>query len=340
MPGLVPGIHALLPPQDVNGWDNPGHHEWSTLSESTPNGTRRRIAIRWDLSSARRIWPHESCRGTINPSNDNKRLDVLDSYSGATRIYPIIGDPVAQVKSPRNLTRGFEAAGRDAIVVPFQIAPSEVVTFLLALDCAGNVDGIIATVPHKLAAYRHASSASQRSRLLGSANLLRRLPDGGWHCDMLDGLSMVRAIEAEGSSVRERRALLVGAGGAGRAIGLELLNAGVAHLAVHDTAHARRDALLRTLGEVHHGKVSVGSSDPTGFDLVVNATPAGMRDGDAPPVLLDRIGAGMLVADVITAPEITPLLRAARARGCRTVTGVDMHDASIALMVDFFFGGH
>lgn len=262
---------------------------------------------------------------------------MLESYSGATRIYPIVGDPIAQVKSPSRLTGAFAAAGHDAIVVPFQVAPAEIDDFLRALDLARNVDGMLATVPHKFAAFRHAWSASERARLLRSANVLRRAPNGGWHADMLDGVAMVRAIEGAGTSVRGRRALLLGAGGAGSAIGLELLNAGLAQLAIYDTARERRDALRKTLASVHRGKVSPGLSDPTGFDLVVNATPVGMGRGDASPAQRDKLTASMLVADVITVPEITPLLRAAQDKGCRIVTGVDMHDASLQIMVDFFF---
>ena len=237
---------------------------------------------------------------------------MLENYGGATRIYPIIGDPIAQVKSPRGLTRAFAAAGHDAIVVPFHIAPEAVGTFLTALDQARNVDGIIATVPHKFAAFQHATAASERSRLLGSANLLRRTQDRGWYADMLDGLGMARAIEIAGMSVHGRLGLLIGAGGAGSAIGLELLNAGLAQLAIHDTTTARRDALLRVLNQVHPRKVCVGSADPTGFDLIVNSTPAGMNDGDEPPVLLDRLTRRMFVADVVTVPENSASARCPR----------------------------
>jgi len=89
---------------------------------------------------------------------------------------------------------------------------------------------------------------------------------------------------------------------------------------------------------MHRGEVPLGTADPTGFDLIVNATPAGMGCGDESPALRDKLTASMLVAGVITVPAITPLLDAARAKGCRIVTGVNMHDASLQLMVDFFFG--
>jgi shikimate dehydrogenase len=261
---------------------------------------------------------------------------MFETYGGATRIYPIIGDPIAQAKSPSGLTRAFRTAGHDSIVVPLQVSPAHIADFLRMLDDVANVDGIIATVPHKFAAFAHAASASERARLLGSANILRRRPQGGWHADMIDGLSLVEAMRKAGGVISGRRALLAGAGGAGRAIGLELLNGGASALAIHDMDAARRDHLVKLLNTAHPGRVSAGSADPTEFDIVVNATPAGMREDDAPPVIFDKLAPGMFVGEVITAPEMTPLLRAARERGCGVQTGVAMFEASIKLMFDFF----
>lgn len=263
---------------------------------------------------------------------------MLDNYSGKTRIYPIIGDPIAQVKSPVTMTRGFEARGVDAIVVPIHVTPADVNTVVLAFGPVRNVDGIIATVPHKFAAYRHASSATDRSRILGAANLLRRNPDGSWHADMVDGVSFIRAAEKNGCAFQGSRALLAGAGGAGSAIGLEMLEAGIAHLAVHDEAPDRRDALIARLAEVHPGKVSAGSQSARGFAIAVNATPSGMRPGDPLPIDPATLTPATFVADVITAPEITPLLEAARSLGCRVSTGVDMVVAAVDIQADFLLG--
>jgi len=261
---------------------------------------------------------------------------MFETYGGATRVYPILGDPIAQAKSPGGLTRAFRRAGHDAIVVPLQVKPAHIAAFLRMLDDVANVDGVIATVPHKFAALAHAATASDRARLLGSANILRRRRQGGWHADMIDGLSLVQAMTKAGGVIEGRRALLIGAGGAGCAIGLELLNAGATTLAIHDADSGRRDRLVTLLGAVHAGRVSAGSADPADADIVVNATPSGMRDGDTPPVLFDRLAPHMFVGDAITAPEMTPLLRAARERGCGIQTGVAMFEASVQLMFDFF----
>jgi shikimate dehydrogenase len=262
---------------------------------------------------------------------------MLDNFSGATRIYPILGDPISQVKSPSGLTRAFEADGQDAIVVPLHVAPGAFGGIVHALSQMQNVDGLIATMPHKFAAFEHVSTASERATILRSANVVRRTPDGGWYADLLDGVGFVRASKSKGYAIAGKRALLVGAGGAGGAIGLELLTTGVSYLAVHDVDAARRDAMIEKLGRLDRGEVGAGSHDPDGFDIVVNATPAGMNEGDLAPVDLARLRSEMLVGDVITRPVMTPLLLAAQAKGCRTQSGIDMFDASVQSTVDFFF---
>jgi shikimate dehydrogenase len=263
---------------------------------------------------------------------------MLERYGGETRIYPIIGDPIAQVKSPVTMTSGFEARGLNAIVVPVHVTPADVDAVVRAFVPVRNVDGIIATVPHKFTAFRHAATATERSRVLGAANLLRRNRDGTWHADMVDGLSFVAAAEANGCRFSGTKALLVGAGGAGSAIGLALLDAGVARLAVHDESAARCSDLLARLEGVHPGKTVAGSADASGYDVVVNATPAGMRDGDPLPVDPATLTSAMFVGDVITAPEVTPLLAAARAKGCRTSTGIEMVKIAVGIQVDFLLG--
>lgn len=262
---------------------------------------------------------------------------MLQSYSGATRLYPIIGDPLAQVKSPAGLTHEFERRGRNWLVVPLQLKVGDVHDGISVLSRAENVDGLIATVPHKFALAEHCTTVSERAHFLGAANVARRNPDGSWHGDMLDGEGFADAIGRAGCRIAGARVLLVGAGGAGSAIALALLDRGAATLAVCDLDGGRRDALLRKLA-AYGGRVEVGA-DPSDMDLVVNATPTGMAAGDPLPVDVSRLAATTFVGDVITVPEITPLLAAAQARGCRIQTGIGMFESNIGLMADFFERG-
>ncbi|NYZ14442.1 shikimate dehydrogenase [Azospirillum sp. RWY-5-1] len=258
--------------------------------------------------------------------------------SGATRVIVIVGDPIAQVKAPGRLTAALRERGHDIIVVPVHVTADDVDALITALGPVRNLDGIIATVPHKFAAHRHCATASERARFLGAVNLMRRGADGAWHGDMLDGVSFLRAMRRAGQDAAGRRILHVGAGGAGRAIALALAGAGPADLAIHDSDAGRRDALVAELRREGFAAARAGSADPSGFDIVVNATPAGMRPEDPLPVDAAGLSAGMHVGDVVTAPEITPLLVRAHAAGATVQTGIDMFDAQLDLMVAFLTG--
>ena len=258
------------------------------------------------------------------------------TVDGATRVYPIIGDPIAQVKSPAGMTGAFAEAGRNAVVVPIHTAPGDVDDFIASCTRTKNIDGIIVTIPHKFAALEHCATATERARIIGSINVLRRNPDGTWHGENFDGLGMLGGIRAQGGEPAGKKTMLVGAGGAGMAIAQGLLDAGVSELAIHDVDATRRDRLIERM-RAHYGeKARVGSDDPTDFELVVNATPMGMRPEDPLPVQIDRLSPETFVGCVITAPAVSPWVAAARAKGCRGSVGIDMYTAEQALMIDFF----
>jgi len=209
---------------------------------------------------------------------------------------------------------------------------------MAGLTATMNVDGIFITMPHKFTVFGHCATVSDRSQLLRVVNVLRRNPDGAWHGDMLDGLSFVKAQEEQGALVEGSRVLLVGAGGAGRAIAIALLEAGIRELHVHDTDEARVVALLGLLRGLGYGQVFAGPPDPTGCDVVINATPMGMDEGDPLPVDPAMLASSMFVGDVVAGHGITPFIRAAQGAGCRTAGGDDMVVAGLNLLVDFMLG--
>ncbi|GGF04247.1 shikimate dehydrogenase [Aliidongia dinghuensis] len=257
------------------------------------------------------------------------------NLTGATRLNVILGDPIAQVKSPNGVTQAFADRGHDGLLAPVQVGVEDLGAFLAVADRLKNLDGIIVTVPHKFACFKHCRSASERADFLGAVNIMRRRPEGGWHGDMVDGLGFVGAVRAQGYEPEGKRALLVGAGGAGSAIALALVEAGVRELAIHDADHKRRDDLIQRLNALGRATVEAGSPDPTGYDLVANATPAGMRPGDPLPVDAGKLTPDTFVGCVITVPAVSPLIDAARRRGCPTSTGTEMYQALQSAMVDF-----
>lgn len=255
--------------------------------------------------------------------------------NGETTLFPIIGDPIGQVKSPEHLTRIMNARGINAMVVPAHVAPRDVPVFMAAAAIMRNVGGVLATVPHKVAALSHCDEASERARFAGSCNVLRRRTEGGWRGDNTDGQGYVDGMAREGFDIAGKRALLVGVGGAGSAIAYEMLARGAAYLAISEIDAVKRDDIVARLAARFPGRVGAGHRDPRGFDLVANATPLGMRAGDPYPVDVDHLVSGQFVADAITRPEISPMLERARALGCRTMPGFGMFAAQAEILVDF-----
>src|SRR5579875_2813867 len=154
-------------------------------------------------------------------------MNVIERLNGATRLFPIIGDPVTYVESPVQLTRTFERRGHDGICIPLQVRADDLDTVMAGLTASRNVDGILVTMPHKFAAFAHCATSSECARMLGVVSVMRRNADQSWHGDMLDGLAFVKAQRDRGARLDGARVLLVGAGGAGSAIAITLLEEGI-----------------------------------------------------------------------------------------------------------------
>ncbi|MBB2164792.1 shikimate dehydrogenase [Gluconacetobacter sp. 1b LMG 1731] len=261
------------------------------------------------------------------------------NIDGKTSIYPIIGDPIVQVKSPAGMTEAFQARGANAICIPAHVVPDDFAGFTRALLTMRNVGGFIATIPHKFTTAEICRSLSRRSRILGAANVARRARDGGWHGDMLDGAAFLQAQRNAGAEPAGASALLIGAGGAGSAIACALLEPGIADLGICDSDEGRVTRLIDRLaqgGLAARARLHRAPADPEGYAMICNASPAGMRPDDPYPVRVDGLRADMVVGDVVTQPALTPLIAAARQKGCSTATGTQMYEVVQRLMLEFF----
>lgn len=263
---------------------------------------------------------------------------MLENLSGRTRLFPIIGEPIIYVRAVNAFTREFERRGHDGICIPLQVSGADFAQVMPGLAKIGNVDGVLVTTPHKFTAFPYCATSTERARMLGVVSAMRRNPDGSWHGDMLDGLSFVKSQQDQGATHQGARVLLLGAGGAGSATAIELLAAGVRELIIHDIDPGRTDKLLSLLASRADGRVRAGGADPSGCDIVCNATTMGMADGDPLPLDASLLKPSMFVADVVAGHGLTPLLAAARAAGCRTSNGDQMVDAVQAMMLDFLLG--
>jgi shikimate dehydrogenase len=154
---------------------------------------------------------------------------------------------------------------------------------------------------------------------------------------MFDGQGFTRGLKRKSFDAKGKSCLVLGTGGVGSAIAASLAADGIARMVVSDTNKAGAEGLAGRLKE-HYPRmeVAVGSNDPKGFDLIVNATPLGMKAGDALPFDTSRIGKDTFVGEVVMKQEITPLLKAAQEIGCRTQVGTDMLFEQIPAYLEFF----
>ncbi len=256
--------------------------------------------------------------------------------TGRSRLYVIIGDPIEQVKSPEILNPLMAAVGKAGILLPVQIAPAKLVEAVRGLMAIGNLDGIVITVPHKMRMMELVDDVLPTGRRVGAINAVRRDPDGRWVGDNFDGKGFVAGLRKHGHEPKGKRALLVGAGGAGSAVAVALAEAGVNALTIADTDRARAERLAGIIAAAFPGAgATVGPANAAGFELVVNATPIGMAPGDPSPIDPAGFKPGMVVGDVIILAHDTPLLAAARQRGCAIMGGRPMTEGQAAEMARF-----
>ncbi|WP_410595972.1 shikimate dehydrogenase family protein [Amycolatopsis sp. lyj-23] len=257
--------------------------------------------------------------------------------SGTTRLYVVLGDPVAQVRSPGLLNPLFAARGVDAVLVPVHAPEADLAAIVAGLKAVANLDGIFVTVPHKFAAAGLADRRSPAVEITGSANALRREADGRWYAENFDGTGFVAGLVEAGHDPKARVVSLAGAGGAGSAIAAALLAAGADRLAVCDPDTGKLAALKARLDTHWAGRTSVSAEpDTAGAEIVVNATPLGLRPEDPLPFRPDRLAPGSVVADIVMKPRETRLLREAAALGHPVHYGSHMLDGQLDSYREFF----
>ena len=237
----------------------------------------------------------------------------------------VIGDPIAHSRSPRLHGHWLARHGIAGQYVPLRVTPSDLDAALDLLPRLG-FSGINVTQPHKEAVFARAASVTDRARAVGAANTLTFLPGGGFAADTTDGAGFVASLEQEAPGwPRDRPAVVMGAGGAAAGIVAALRDEGLPAVAVANRTQARAIALAARFADrvmALPWEALPGAMADAG--LLVNATSLGMAGH--PPLALDLapLPSDAVVADIVYAPLVTPLLAAARARNLRAVGGLGM----------------
>ena len=254
--------------------------------------------------------------------------------NGETRLYGIVGHPIAQAKSPEIITPVLQARGINGVLAPVDITPADLDRVFPALLQIRNLDGLVVTAPHKAGVVPHLHRLGTRAEAAGAASVLARSADGHWLGELFDGTGCCASMENRGVDICGRVVQLLGAGGAGSAIAVEILTRAPKILRIHDPDRGRLEALLARLAPRRDRATIEAGFGPA--EILVNASPVGMRAPDDCPVPQDYLTPGLVVMDCVMEPDPTRLLRLAAAAGAFTVSGREMFDSQVDAACDFF----
>ncbi|KQW00453.1 shikimate dehydrogenase [Rhizobacter sp. Root1221] len=261
--------------------------------------------------------------------------------SGTTRVFLILGDPVAQVRAPEAFNHLFAQHGVDAVLVPAQVKAEDLGDFVRQVFKAGNIDGLWVAIPHKTGITAVLDHCDTLGRAAGAVNAVRRNADGTIEGALFDGVGFTKALGTFGIPVQGRNALVVGVGGGGVAIAASLAQQGARRVALFDATPGRTDAVAdRLRAEFGVDVVSATSADPAGYDLVAHATPLGLKIGDPLPFDVTRLDPGTAVVDILMKNQPTPLVRACRERGIDAHPGFEMMVQQVPEYLSFFGFDH
>jgi shikimate dehydrogenase len=257
--------------------------------------------------------------------------------SGKTTLIAHLGYPTFAFKAPLIYNPWFEKNDIDAVVVPMGVKAEEYPEFFRYLFKLTNIRGALVTMPHKVTTIELVDELTPTARVAGAANAVLLREDGTLVGDQFDGTGFVRGVLRKGFELEGRRALVVGNGGVGSPIAASLAAAGVGAMGLFDPNSAASEALGERLAAAYPDlQITTGSKDPAGYDIVVNATPLGMKDDDPLPMDVERIAPTTFVGEVVMKQEVTPFLQAALDKGCSVQVGKDMLFEQIPAYLEFF----
>ncbi|MEO6017134.1 MAG: shikimate dehydrogenase [Polaromonas sp.] len=268
---------------------------------------------------------------------------MLSTIHGSTDVYLIPGDPVEQVRAPDVFNLIFRAMGINAVLVPVHVAAGDIEAFVRAAFLAKNIKGMFLAIPHKALVMDLLSRCNDYGRVAGAVNGIRRNPNGELEGGLFDGAGFVSALNYFGVAYAGKRVLILGAGGGASAIAASLAIAGgraPAEIALYDPAPGKAQAVAAHIAAAAEAGASrmlvAAGNDPSGYDVVVNASPLGLRSSDPLPCDVSRLEPHAAVMDILMKNQPTPWVRAVRARGLVAQPGFEMLIQQAPDYLDFF----
>lgn len=258
------------------------------------------------------------------------------AIDGRTLVIPHLAYPSAHLRTPELFNKRCADLGLNAVVVPWQVAPSDLHAVFNSLRRVDSVAGVIVTIPHKETVAPLCDTLEGAAKALNVANIAKRMPDGTFRGALFDGTGFAVGLTNNGIALTGKRCLLLGAGGAATAIAQAMIDSGVSELAISNRTPDRADRLVSRLKQINPlANVRSSTAAGTGFDLIINATSAGLSGDTSLPIDPETIARGSVVAEVVMQPPMTPLLKAAQRRGAVIHFGLHMLTEQIDQFVAF-----
>ena len=250
---------------------------------------------------------------------------------GTTKVYAVLGHPISHSLSPLMHNAAFKELGMDAVYVAFDVVPERLENVLKAMHCMG-FGGVNLTIPLKEKAYALLNNNMDDSaRLLGSVNTVEFRQDHmrGYSTD---GYGFLMAVKEEfGIGVAGLSFFVIGAGGAGRAVAITIAREGANSIAITDVVHERAEKVAEEIRNISNCKVHVVSQSrdeqiatARTADMIIQATPVGMKPDDKPLLSSEAFRRGQMLFDLVYHHRETGIMEEAKKAGVRVANGLSM----------------
>ena len=261
------------------------------------------------------------------------------SISGTTKLFVIFAHPAKQVRAPTLFNKKFEELRIDSVMIPIDVPPSHLKDCVYSMRGIKNLRGGVVTIPHKVEIAKLCDKLGAGGKATGAVNAIRFEEDGILHGDNFDGIGFVAGLKDYGHLLKDKKILIVGAGGASRALAVELISEPIKSLNITNRSFEKAKKVVQTVKSVRQtdkiNAIEKEHIEYAEYDFVINATSLGMKSDDPLPFPIISLRPDCVVCDIIMKPQETKLLSAAKRSGIKVHYGKHMLDYQISFIADF-----
>ena len=259
--------------------------------------------------------------------------------SGTTKLFVIFAHPAEQVRAPTLFNKKFEELRIDSVMIPIDVPPSHLKDCVYSMRGIKNLRGGVVTIPHKVEIAKLCDKLGAGGKATGAVNAIRFEEDGILHGDNFDGIGFVAGLKDYGHLLKDKKILIVGAGGASRALAVELISEPIKSLNITNRSFEKAKKVVQTIKSVRQtdkiNAIEKEHIDYAEYDFVINATSLGMKSDDSLPFPIISLRPDCVVCDIIMKPQETKLLSAAKRSGIKVHYGKHMLDYQVSFIADF-----